>query len=97
MPKVEIPTPFRLYTGGNAVVEVGGATAGEALENLVEGYPDLERQLYTGDGKLHPSINAYRGEEDIRHLDGLDTRLSDGDTISLIPSIAGGSTERQGN
>jgi sulfur-carrier protein len=95
MPKVKIPTPFRHYTGGNSEVEVGGATAGETVGNLAETYPALEQYLYTRDGRLHPSINVYRGDEDIRHLDGPDTEVSEGDVLSIIPSIAGGSAERR--
>ncbi len=78
MPKVKIPTPFRHCTGGNSEVEVGGATASETLGNLAEEYPSLRQYLYTSDGKLHPSVNVYKGDEDIRYLDGPDTEVSDG-------------------
>jgi sulfur-carrier protein len=90
MPKVKIPTPLRQYTGGNPQVEVGGATAGEAMRNLTQEYPDLRQHLYTGDGKLRSFVNVYKGDEDIRYLDGADTEVSDGDELSIIPSIAGG-------
>ncbi len=90
MPKVKIPTPLRQYTGGNGEVEVGGATAGEAMRNLTQEYPDLSQHLYTGDGKLRSFVNVYKGDEDIRYLDGPDTEVSDGDELSIIPSIAGG-------
>jgi sulfur-carrier protein len=90
MPKVKIPTPLRQYTGGNPEVEVGGATAGEAMRNLTQEYPDLSQHLYTGDGKLRSFVNVYKGDEDIRYLDGPDTEVSDGDELSIIPSIAGG-------
>jgi molybdopterin converting factor small subunit len=90
MPKVKIPTPLRQYTGGNAEVEVGGASAGEAMRNLTQEYPDLRQHLYTGDGKLRSFVNVYKGDEDIRYLDGPDTEVSDGDELSIIPSIAGG-------
>ena len=90
MPKVKIPTPLRQYTGGNAEVEVGGASAGEAMRNLTQEYPDLRQHLYTGDGKLRSFVNIYKGDEDIRYLDGPDTEVSDGDELSIIPSIAGG-------
>ena len=90
MPKIKIPTPLRQYTQGNSEVEVGGATAGETLGNLTEEYPDLRQHLYTGDGKLRSFVNVYKGEEDIRYLDGTDTEVSDNDELSLIPSIAGG-------
>ena len=90
MPKVKIPTPLRQYTGGNPEVEVGGATAGEVMSNLTQEYPDLRQHLYTGDGKLRSFVNVYKGDEDIRYLDGPDTEVSDGDELSIIPSIAGG-------
>jgi adenylyltransferase/sulfurtransferase len=88
-----IATPFRHITSGYSELEIGGATAGETLGNLAEEYPDLKQYLYTGDGKLHPSANVYKGEEDIRQLNGPDTEVSDGDELSIIPSIAGGCAE----
>jgi molybdopterin converting factor small subunit len=91
MPKVKIPTPLRQYTGGSSEVEVGGQTAGDALGNLSEEYPDLRQHLYTGDGKLRSFVNVYKGDEDIRYLDGPDTEVSENDELSIIPSIAGGS------
>jgi molybdopterin converting factor small subunit len=57
MPKVKIPTPLRQYTGGNAEVEVGGQTAGDALGNLTGEYPQLQQHLYTGDGKLRDELS----------------------------------------
>lgn len=91
MPKVKIPTPLRQYTGGSSEVEVGGQTAGDALGNLSEEYPDLRQHLYTGDGKLRSFVNVYKGDEDIRYLDGPDTEVAENDELSIIPSIAGGS------
>ena len=93
MPKVKIPTPLRQYTGGNTEVEVGGTTTGEALGNLASEHPDLKQHLYTGDGKLRSFVNVYKGDEDIRYLEGQDTEVTDGDEISIIPSIAGGSAK----
>jgi molybdopterin converting factor small subunit len=90
MPKVKIPTPLRQYTGGDSEVEVGGATAGEAIGNLTQEYPDLRQHLYTGDGELRSFVNVYKGDEDIRYLDGVETQVSEGDELSIIPSIAGG-------
>ena len=94
MPKVKIPTPLRQYTGGNREVEVGGKTAGEAIGNLTQEYPDLRQHLYTGDGKLRSFVNVYKGDEDIRYLDGAETQVSEGDELSIIPSIAGGRCSR---
>ncbi len=95
MPKIKIPTPLRQYTAGNPEVEVGGATAGETLGNLTQEYPDLRQHLYTGDGKLRSFVNVYKGDEDIRYLDGTDTEVSENDELSIIPSIAGGSAEER--
>jgi adenylyltransferase/sulfurtransferase len=94
MPKVKIPTPLRQYTGGNPEVEVGGETAGEAIGNLTQEYPELRQHLYTGDGKLRSFVNVYKGDEDIRYLDGAGTEVSEGDELSIIPSIAGGRCSR---
>ena len=94
MPKVKIPTPLRQYTGGNQEVEVAGETAGEAIGNLTQEYPELRQHLYTGDGKLRSFVNVYKGDEDIRYLDGADTEVSEGDELSIIPSIAGGRCSR---
>ncbi len=93
MPKVKIPTPLRQYTAGNQEVEVGGKTAGETLGNLTQEYPDLRQHLYTGDGRLRSFVNVYKGDEDIRYLDGTDTEVSENDELSIIPSIAGGCAE----
>jgi molybdopterin converting factor small subunit len=90
MPKVKIPTPLRQYTDGNQEVDVGGTTAGEAIGNLASEYPDLMQHLYTGDGKLRSFVNVYKGDEDIRYLDGPQTQVSESDELSIIPSIAGG-------
>jgi molybdopterin converting factor small subunit len=91
MPKVKIPTPLRQYTAGNREVEVGGTTAGEVIGNLASEHPDLRQHLYTGDGKLRSFVNVYKGDEDIRYLEGQDTLVADADELSIIPSIAGGS------
>ena len=95
MPKIKIPTPLRQYTGGDPEVEVGGETAGETLGNLASEYPDLRQHLYTGDGKLRSFVNVYKGDEDIRYLDGADTEVSEDDELSIIPSIAGGCVGRR--
>lgn len=94
MPKVKIPTPLRQYAGGNSEVQVGGNTAGESLDNLTGEYPDLRQHLYTGDGKLRSFVNVYKGDEDIRYLDGGDTGVGEDDELSIIPSIAGGAEGR---
>jgi molybdopterin converting factor small subunit len=95
MPKVKIPTPLRQYTDGSSEVEVSGGTAGDALGNLVEEHRDLKQHLYTGDGRLRSFVNVYKGDEDIRYLDGQETEVSEDDELSIIPSIAGGSAGRR--
>jgi len=87
---IHIPTPLRAYTDDQATTPVPGATAGEALRALVARYPELETNLYTDDGSLRQFVNIYVGDEDIRHLDEEDTPLSEGDELSIVPSIAGG-------
>jgi len=87
---IRIPTPLRAYTDEQATASVEAATVGDALRTLVERYPDLEDNLYTEDDTLRQFVNIYLGDEDIRHLDGPDTALEEGDELSIVPSIAGG-------
>ncbi len=89
--KIKIPTPLRAYTGNQAEVGVQGETVGQALTDLLGQYPDLRTQLYEGD-RLRNFVNVFVGEEDIRYRDGLETELSPGDQLRIIPSIAGGSS-----
>jgi sulfur-carrier protein adenylyltransferase/sulfurtransferase len=92
MPKVLIPTPLRQYTGKQDTVQVKGATVGEALSDLTTRHQDLKRNLYNDEGKLRSFVNVYLNDEDIRYLGKDATPAKDGDTISLVPSIAGGSS-----
>lgn len=89
MASIKIPTPLRTFTGGEAKVDVKGATVGEALNNLVAQYPDLKQHLYEGD-TLRSFVNVFLGEEDVRFLDGVDTEITPNDNLRIIPSIAGG-------
>ena len=89
MVTIRIPSPLRAYTADLAVVEVGGDTIGAALEDLTTRYPELRQHLYEGQ-KLRNFVNIFLGEEDIRFLDGLDTGIDAGDSLRIIPSIAGG-------
>jgi len=91
MSKVHIPTPLRQYVGKQSAVEVSGATVAEAMNALVSQHPELKRHLYTEEGKLRAFVNIYVNDEDIRYLQKEATALSDGDNISIVPSIAGGS------
>lgn len=90
MPSIKIPTPLRAYTGGQAQISIEGDTIGAALDNLVTQYPDLKPHLFNGD-ELRNFVNIFLGDEDVRFLDGLDTEISVGDNLRIIPSIAGGS------
>ncbi len=91
MPKILIPTPLRQFTGKQDAVNVPGATVGEALSALTAQHPDLRRQIFTDEGKVRSFVNVYLNDEDIRYLSKDATAVKDGDTISLVPSIAGGS------
>ena len=90
--RVLIPTPLRPYTGQQDAVEVDGGTVGEVLATLTGRYADLRRHLYADDGKLRHFVNVYVNDDDIRYLDREATALKAGDTISIVPSVAGGST-----
>jgi len=90
MTTLKIPTPLRYYTGGNAEVAVNGSDVAAAMRNLVEQYPTLEQHLYNGKGEMRAFVNLFLGQDNIKDLQGLETPLNDGDTLRLIPSIAGG-------
>ena len=91
MAKILIPTPLRQFAGKNDSVEVSGATVGEALGALTTQYADLKKHLYNDAGQLRSFVNVYLNDEDIRYLNKEATPLEGGDTISIVPSIAGGS------
>jgi sulfur-carrier protein len=86
---VKIPTQLREATGGEGVATVDGTTVGEALDALYERYGELRSRI-AEDGGLRRFVNVYVGEEDIRFLDYLDTRVADGDVITILPAVAGG-------
>jgi len=90
MPQIQIPTPLRQYAGKQATVEVPVGSVGEALASLITQHPELKRHLYTDDEKLRAFVNVYVNDEDMRYLQKEATALKDGDTISIVPSIAGG-------
>src|SRR5579872_5732300 len=90
--KIYIPTPLRPYAGKQDAVDVPASTIGDALAALTSFHPDLKRHLYTDDGKLRAFVNLYLNDEDVRYLsDKEQTAVKDGDHLSIIPSIAGGS------
>src|SRR5229473_2256768 len=93
MAKVLIPTPLRQYAGKQDSVDLAGATVAEVLQSLTSQYADLRRHLYTEEGKLRSFVNVYVNDEDIRYLSKEATPLKDADTVSIVPSIAGGATD----
>jgi len=86
---VRIPSQLQLLTGGRDVIVTSGATVREALDNLVRDFPDVRERLLADEG-LRRFVNVYVRDEDIRFLDGLDTKLQGGEEISIIPAVAGG-------
>jgi molybdopterin converting factor small subunit len=88
--KILVPTPLRQYAGKQSAIEVPAATVGEALNGLTSAYPDLRKHLYSDEGKLRAFVNVYLNDEDIRYLQNDATAVKDGDTLSIVPSIAGG-------
>lgn len=91
--KVLIPTPLRVYAGKKDVVEAEGSTVGELLDNLTSQYTDLRNHLYNEDGRLRSFVNVYVNDDDIRYLEKEATPIKDGDTVSIVPSVAGGKGE----
>ena len=87
---VRLPTLLRPSADGAATIEADGATVGEVFAELTGRFPGLADQLLDGEGGLHKFVNVYRNDDDIRYLDQLDTKVADGDTISILPAVAGG-------
>jgi adenylyltransferase/sulfurtransferase len=94
MARILIPTPLRQFADKRDSLEAGGATVGEALSVLTTTFPGLRKQLYSDEGKLRSFVNVYLNDEDIRYLGKEAAPLKDGDTLSIVPSIAGGSLGR---
>jgi len=88
--KLEIPTALRAFAGKQSSLDLEATTVGEALTRLTSTYGDLRKHLYTDDGRIRSFVNIYVNDEDIRYLEKENTRIKDGDTISIVPSIAGG-------
>ena len=88
--QIRIPTILRPDAGGQAVVEGNGGTLGEIFDDLVTRFPTLKDKVITEDGQLHKFVNVYLNDDDVRYLDKLDTKVSESDTISILPAVAGG-------
>ena len=93
MPNILLPSALRTFTNQQASVNVPGKTVQEALSNLAERFPDLRRHVFEETGKLRNFVNVFVGDEDIRHLKQSETPVQEGDTISIVPAVAGGASD----
>ena len=90
MATVRIPPVLRPSVGGEREVSADGSNVGEILETLATEHPDTRGQLFGEDGELNRYVNVYLNDEDVRVLDGLETAVSEGDTLVILPAMAGG-------
>ena len=88
--RVLIPTPLRVYAGKQDVIEVEGSTVGELLANMTAEYTELRKHLYNEDGRLRAFVAIFLNDDDIRFLQKEATPVKEGDTVSIIPTVAGG-------
>jgi molybdopterin synthase sulfur carrier subunit len=88
--EIKLPTVLRAAADGQSSVSVDGATVGDVFVTLVEKYPGLRDNLLDASGGMHKFVNVYKDDDDIRYLDGLDTKLADGDVLTILPAVAGG-------
>lgn len=88
---VRIPTPLRKFTDQKDVVVVEGASVAEVLDQLTDVHPELKSRIFKDDGTVRRFVNLFANDEDIRFQDNLETELADGDELSIVPAIAGGS------
>lgn len=89
--EVRVPTILRTHTGGEKKVPADGTTLREVVDDLQAHHPGLGGALLDDDGQLHRFVNVYVNDEDVRFLGGLETPVQDGDTVSILPAVAGGS------
>jgi len=88
---VRIPPVLRPSAGGEKELNAEGDSVGEILRSVAESHPDTQSQLFSPDGSLNRYVNVYLNDEDVRVLDGLDTAVGAGDTLVILPAMAGGS------
>jgi molybdopterin synthase sulfur carrier subunit len=88
--RVKLPTILRKHSGGEALVDAEGATLRDLLSNLESRYPGITKNIVADDGGLHRFINVYVNDEDVRYLGALETSVKEGDTVSILPAVAGG-------
>jgi molybdopterin synthase sulfur carrier subunit len=87
---VRVPTQLRTLTGGRGEVQVEGDTVGSALKALEAAHPGFGERLFDEDGRLRRFVNVFVADEDVRFLQGLDTPIGEGQTVSIVPAVAGG-------
>ncbi len=87
---VRVPAQLRTLTGGEGQVVVEGATVGAVLKALDAAHPGFADRIFDADGTLRRFVNVFLADEDVRFLDGLDTPVTDGQTLSIVPAVAGG-------
>ena len=90
MPEVRLPTQLRDATNGEATVVAAGGTLAEVLAELTARFPGLAGRIVTDGGTLHKFVNVYVNDDDVRYLDKLETKVGEGDEISILPAVAGG-------
>jgi sulfur-carrier protein len=90
MATIRIPPVLRPQAGGQSEVQADGSTVGEVLRTLTAEYPETEAQLFGEDGDLNRYVNIYLNDEDVRVLQGLETGISEDDTVVILPAMAGG-------
>ena len=87
---VRLPTIMRANAGGQSEISAEGETIGEVIDDIVKQFPGTANHLKAPDGGVHRFVNVYLNDEDVRYLGKLDTKVADGDTVSIIPAVAGG-------
>ncbi len=91
MATVKIPPVLRASVGGEKEVSADGSSVGEVLNALASAHPQTQSQLFSAEGELNRYVNVYLNDEDVRVLDGLQTAVGEGDTLVILPAMAGGS------
>ena len=91
MARVRLPTILRSYAAGSSTVDADGSTVGQVVDDLVARYPGMAGHLKSPDGGLHRFVNVYVNDEDVRYQGGLEAKVGEGDEVSILPAVAGGS------
>ena len=93
---IRIPTPLRKFTEGKSEVDVEGGTIREVFDHVENSHGGLKEKIFDDAGEIRRFINVFVNGEDVRHAEGLDTQVNDGDEVSVVPAIAGGLGSRAG-